>query len=211
MKSPYDFANKIQNMNLKLDYENYTDDTVSYDEPVAFNAPSSSLSIAPIGTELLEKARGENPMRSIQTADTSEKGNALNKVFGEGTGVKDNIGGIASFASGQMNMFANEAQSEKESWTGLGTSTANGVALGASVGGPLGAAIGGAVGLTTGVIDFIGDTKKRRENARTEYDKQHSDAIIQRSEDWSMEQGEKGVQKLMDLRKNQLNYLNLDI
>lgn len=121
-----------------------------------------------------------------------------------------NLGGIAQYGMSQINMFQNEAKSEKEGWASFGSSIAGGAALGGSIGGPWGAAIGAGVGLITGTIDMIGDTKKRSETARNNYNNGLALASEKRKQDFQLKKGEEQIGKIKALRESQLNYLNLD-
>lgn len=162
------------------------------------------------GSSQVQKAT-EKTMNAMGSAVSGESDAApFGSINGEGSGFMNNLGSIAGFATEQVNMFSNEAQSEKESWSSFGSSIAGGASVGAMVGGPWGAAIGAAVGLITGTVDMIVDTKKRNHRDRERYGETLRLAEEKRKQDYMLQKGEESVNKLTQLRKAQLNYINLD-
>lgn len=213
MSSPYDFNNDLSKLKLSLDYDGYNEGTENpyKEEPVSFSPrPSENVVLPELDLSFLNKKVDANPLATLSTPGEKSKG-PFGSIGGKGSGVMDNIGSIANYGVQQANMFSNVAGSEKESWAGLGSSVAGGAGVGMSVGGPVGAAIGAGVGLVTGAVDFIGDTNKRNEKARDDYDKSFLENMNKRKEEWGTEKAERNLQKLTTLRKSQLNYLDLDI
>lgn len=236
MYSAKDYSNSIDKIRLKLDYEKYDQDTpdeFSYNKENPYKENESSVNNSVIKLPDLDydslintdyslqneesdnddyQNKGGNrkvlkAMEKTTGEDYTESG-AFGSINGKGSGLADNAGGIAQYGMQQVDMFSNVAGSEKESWASLGGSTLNGAALGMSVGGPIGAAIGGTVGAVTGVVDMIGDIKKRNESARQKHDDLLNLNTTKRKQDYKMQKGEESVNKLMQLRKAQLNYIN---
>lgn len=159
------------------------------------------------GNKKVQKAIAKTAKISAKGSDNSGE---FGSIGGKGSGFVDNAGGIANYGMQQIGMFQNVAETEAESWSGLANSVGGGAALGASVGGPWGAAIGGAVGGITGLIDMVGDIKKREEKAREKYDKTISFNTAKRKQDYTTKMGEESINKLAQLRKNQLGYINTE-
>lgn len=172
------------------------------------NQPSLNTSSEPIANTDIASKTG-SAINSASGSSSSGK-RAFGSINGKGAGFADSAGGIAQYGMQMVNMFGTEAKSEKESWGSFGSAIAGGASIGATVGGPWGAVIGAAAGLVMGTVDMIGDTKKRRVSARNNYDKMLEMAANQRKQDYLLEKGEESINKLTQLRKAQLNYINTD-
>lgn len=194
----------------KLNYNNLVEDNFSIvDEEAAIEEESDNDDYENKGGS----KKVENAMKkTAEISDSSSGGDGgkFGSIGGKGGGVMDNLGGIMNFGSQQLNMFQNEAETEAESWSSLGNSVVGGASVGLSVGGPVGAAIGAGVGAITGVVDFLGDSSARREKAKEKYDKTISFNTAKRKQEYTMKQGQESINKLTQLRKNQLGYINTE-
>ena len=140
-----------------------------------------------------------------------------NKTFNESDEEKENKGvttdSVIQTAGLGLEIaqgFSTTSGSESEGWMQAGQWGLKGAEIGMSVGGPWGAAIGGVVGAGAGIYDAIADSGKRNAKKRKTVDAQNDSLFTKRELEGSMKADEKRIKQLTNLRKNQLNYINLD-
>lgn len=114
----------------------------------------------------------------------------------------------AVFGMGIAQNMTSVAGSQAESWQQTGQTTIQGAELGMKVAGPWGAAIGAGVGLVAGVVDYFGDTAKRNAIERKSINENNEKIETQREAQSSLAKKESQIDKMIGLRKSQLNYIN---
>jgi hypothetical protein len=152
----------------------------------------------------VQRGRNDEDSKMLENLDSGKEG-----FKGDGLTSETAIKG-AGLALEIGKGFSTTSGSEKEGWAQAGTWGLKGGALGMQVGGPVGAAIGAGVGTIAGVVDAFGDITKRNTETRKQTDLKNEAMFTKRELDGSIQEDEKRIKALTALRKNQLNYINLD-
>lgn len=147
----------------------------------------------------------DKTVNAIQTTmnETKQPDGGLN--FGS-----DEIMQSANLAMDIGRGFSTVSGSEKESWAQTGKWALQGGKLGMQVGGPIGAGVGAVAGAAAGVIDTFGDISKRNTMERDNTNKKNEQQFTSVELNDIKSKDEKRIKNLIDLKKNQLNYINLD-
>ena len=129
----------------------------------------------------------------------------------KGTGsTSDIVSSGAGLATDMVSGFSTVSGSEKESWAQTGKWALQGGKLGMQVGGPIGAGIGSVAGAAAGVIDTFGDITKRNTANRKKINDENQQRFTDIELSDYQNKNESRVKNLIQLRKNQLNYIDLD-
>lgn len=151
-----------------------------------------------------KKAYRQTKKAIAKTSGISQNADARK---GEGLTADTAMGGL-SFATDIASNLSSVAGSQSESWQQTGQMTLKGASLGMQVGGPIGAAIGGGIGLVAGVADYFGDTAKRNASERKSINETNEKIETQREAQSSLDKKQSQIDKMIGLRKSQLNYIN---
>lgn len=187
------------NVSPELFATQYTDETPYKGEAPEYD--SDEYVNEGVGSKGYKKTKKAMDKATAYTDTESPKGEGL---------TANSAMGIAQFGMNAANSLSNVASSEKESWQNAGSLAIQGASAGAQVGGPWGAAIGGAIGLGVGVVDALGDTSKRNSISREKVNKESEGLKTQREIQYAMDTKSKDIDKMMKLRKAQLNYIDLN-
>lgn len=176
---------------------------VSEDEALPVNIPNNDLIIAP---------QYKDPQSAKSDVDASSRGI---KAWGES--LPEEKEGLKFGSSEAMqsvglagdigSTFSRVSGSQSEGWANSMKLGGKAFQLGNSVGGPLVGAAAGIIGFGAGVIDTFSDIKKRNEIARNKIDKDNNKRFTDLEIEGARKQNESSVQKLMDLKQKQINYI----
>lgn len=218
MTGIYDFSKDLGQ--LRLNYQSYDEKLKKELEQKEELTPKTVSKIEPKGIDQtygknFEAGKMELPDKienifGSETSNVETDTSKFGQIGGKGEGLEGNEMGVAQFGLEVGNALTNVAGSESESWGQAASLTMKGVTEGAKIGGPVGAAVGGIVGAGVGIYDLIADSGKRDKLQREKYNKDLKIKETKRQQEQRIKDGEESLSKLQKLRKNQLNYLDLN-
>lgn len=176
--------------------DNSYDDILNYDNPFGKEQQKS----------MTDQVFGDNPF-----SDTSQQN--IPEISGDESAfskAKGNIGDIISF--GKDAFIASQGTgSESGDWMNMANLTAKGAMTGAKIGGPIGGIIGGGLGLATGTLGVFKGAKDRKNLKEKLYREDLENKETKRERDQRLRDAEESLNRLTDLRRSQLGYLNENI
>ena len=192
--------NSIKPVGRYRGYQEMADDMEKWGDAFVIPTPNAPVTGTIINNTGINEDALHNSMKELKAPQLETSKTA------EASGQIDPMA-VANLGMDMMAGFSNTAGSKKESTMHTVKWAAQGAKAGAALG-PVGAAVGGVIGLGAGVIDTFGDMNKRAKELREKTNKANDQRFTQTEMEAAAKKSEGDVAKLMQLRKNQLGYIN---